>query len=112
MPMPALLPATLTQHKAVIIEPYPYAVDGKDVLITYVAKLVVIDGKVVGIAGLDLSLQDTSKSLAKVHPMGTGVIITTASHMLAMEVQALNQLLTSSSWAQPMPSGVRARVSY
>jgi methyl-accepting chemotaxis protein len=63
-----------TQQKTVVIEPYPYAIDGKDVLITSVAKPIVIDGKVVGVAGLDLSLQETSGALAKVRPMGTGFI--------------------------------------
>ncbi|HTO34561.1 MAG TPA: methyl-accepting chemotaxis protein [Pararhizobium sp.] len=63
-----------TQKKTVVIEPYPYAIDGKDVLITSVAKPIVIDGKTVGVAGLDLSLQETSKALAKIHPMGTGFI--------------------------------------
>ena len=61
-----------TQKKTVVIEPYPYAIDGKDVLITSVAKPIVIEGKTVGVAGLDLSLQETSKALAEIHPMGTG----------------------------------------
>jgi methyl-accepting chemotaxis protein/methyl-accepting chemotaxis protein-1 (serine sensor receptor) len=63
-----------TQQKTVVIEPYPYAIDGKDVLITSVAKPIVIDGKTVGVAGLDLSLQATSNALAKIHPMDTGFI--------------------------------------
>ncbi len=63
-----------TQRKTVVIEPYPYAIDGKDVLITSVSKPVVIGGKTVGVAGLDLSLQDTSAALAAVRPMGTGFL--------------------------------------
>ncbi len=61
-----------TQQKTVVIEPYPYAIGGKDVLITSVAKPVLIDGKPVGVAGLDLSLEKTSQALSLVHPMGTG----------------------------------------
>ncbi|UVD60021.1 methyl-accepting chemotaxis protein (plasmid) [Rhizobium sp. Pop5] len=60
--------------KTTVIEPYLYAIDGKDVLMTSVAKPIVIDGKAVGVAGLDLSLQDTNKAFSQVHPMETGFI--------------------------------------
>ncbi|AOF94131.1 methyl-accepting chemotaxis protein [Sinorhizobium sp. RAC02] len=63
-----------TTQKTVVIEPYPYAIDGKDVLITSVAKPIVVDGKTLGVAGLDLSLEDTSEALAAVRPMGTGFL--------------------------------------
>ncbi|MBX5200979.1 methyl-accepting chemotaxis protein [Rhizobium sp. NZLR1] len=63
-----------TQRKTVFIEPYSYAIDGKDVLMTSVTKPIVIDGKAVGVAGLDLSLQDTNKALSAVRPMGAGFL--------------------------------------
>ncbi|MFC3072024.1 methyl-accepting chemotaxis protein [Shinella pollutisoli] len=63
-----------TQQKTVVIEPYPYAIDGKDVLITSVSKPIVVGGKVMGVAGLDLSLTETSKALSAIHPMETGYI--------------------------------------
>ena len=63
-----------TQQKTVVIEPYPYAIDGKDVLITSVSKPIVVNGKTLGVAGLDLSLLETSKELSAIHPMETGYI--------------------------------------
>ncbi|WCK04621.1 methyl-accepting chemotaxis protein [Agrobacterium tumefaciens] len=66
------LPFTL--KKTVVIEPYSYAIDGKEVLITSVAKPVMIDGKPAGVAGLDLSLEETGKALSTVRPMGTGFV--------------------------------------
>lgn len=80
-----------TQQKTVVLEPYPYAIDGKDVLITSVAKPVMIDGKPAGVAGLDLSLQDTSKALSAVRPMGTGYVslITSAGKIIGHPDAAL-----------------------
>ena len=63
-----------TQKKTVVIEPYAYAVDGKDVLMTSVSKPIVVNGKTLGVAGLDLSLSETSKALSAIHPMETGYI--------------------------------------
>ncbi|MBB4239025.1 methyl-accepting chemotaxis protein [Rhizobium esperanzae] len=63
-----------TQRKTLVIEPYSYAIDGKDVLMTSVTKPIIIDGKAVGVAGLDLSLQDTNKALSSVRPMGAGFL--------------------------------------
>ena len=66
------LPFTL--KKTVVVEPYSYAIDGKEVLITSIAKPVMVDGKPQGVAGLDLSLDETSKALSTVQPMGTGFV--------------------------------------
>ncbi|NTB04481.1 methyl-accepting chemotaxis protein [Agrobacterium tumefaciens] len=66
------LPFTL--KKTVVVEPYSYAIDGKEVLITSIAKPVMVDGKPQGVAGLDLSLDETSKALSAVRPMGTGFV--------------------------------------
>lgn len=66
------LPFTL--KKTVVIEPYSYAIDGKEVLITSIAKPVMVDGKPLGVAGLDLSLDETGKALSTMRPMGTGFV--------------------------------------
>ncbi|MGO7559554.1 methyl-accepting chemotaxis protein [Rhizobium johnstonii] len=63
-----------TQKKAVVIEPYVYAVDGKDVLMTSVAKPIMVDGKALGVAGMDISLDDANKAISAVHPMETGYL--------------------------------------
>ncbi|MGO6898764.1 methyl-accepting chemotaxis protein [Rhizobium ruizarguesonis] len=63
-----------TQKKTVVIEPYVYAVDGKDVLMTSVAKPIMVDGKALGVAGMDISLDDANKAISAVHPMETGYL--------------------------------------
>jgi len=63
-----------TTRKTTVIEPYPYTIDGKDVLMTSVTEPIVIDGKAVGVAGLDLSLADTNKKFSQIHPMQAGFI--------------------------------------
>ncbi|MGO4685175.1 methyl-accepting chemotaxis protein [Hyphomicrobium sp. 2TAF46] len=63
-----------TRQKTVVIEPYAYAIDGKDVLMTSISKPVVVNGKTLGVAGIDLSLAETSKALSAIHPMDTGYV--------------------------------------
>ncbi len=62
------------QKKTVVIEPYVYAVDGKDVLMTSVAKPIMVEGKALGVAGMDISLDDANKAISAVHPMETGYL--------------------------------------
>ena len=61
-----------TQKKTFVIEPYPYAIGGKDVLITSISKPIIVDGKPVGVAGIDLSLDAANKAISAIHPMETG----------------------------------------
>jgi len=63
-----------TRQKTVVIEPYAYPVDGKQVLLTSISKPVVVNGKVLGVAGIDLSLAETSKAISAIHPMETGYV--------------------------------------
>lgn len=60
------------QRKTVVIEPYSYAIDGKQVLMTSIAQPIIIDGKPVGVTGLDIALDDAQKAISAIHPMGTG----------------------------------------
>jgi len=55
-----------------IVEPYVYSVGGKDVLITSVVAPIKYKGKVVGVAGIDFSLDTFSKLVQKIKPFGTG----------------------------------------
>ncbi|AYG95270.1 methyl-accepting chemotaxis protein [Brevundimonas naejangsanensis] len=61
-----------TTGKPAIIEPYAYQVGGKSVLMTSVAYPVVSGGKVIGVAGLDLALDDISTLLGRMKPFGSG----------------------------------------
>ena len=61
-----------TTGKAAIIEPYAYEIGTKSVLMTSIAYPVVSGGKVIGVAGLDLALDDLSTLLGQMKPFGTG----------------------------------------
>ena len=80
-----------TQQKTVVIEPYAYAIGGEEVLITSVAMPIIIDGKPSGVAGLDLSLQQTSEALSALRPMETGYLslVTSAGKIIGHPDQGL-----------------------
>jgi methyl-accepting chemotaxis protein/methyl-accepting chemotaxis protein-1 (serine sensor receptor) len=48
------------QVKPVVIEPYVYPIDGKPQLITSLVAPITIDGKAVGVAGMDISLENAN----------------------------------------------------
>jgi methyl-accepting chemotaxis protein len=79
------------QRKTVVIEPYSYAIDGKQVLMTSIAKPIMVDGKPVGVAGLDMALDDAQKAISAIHPMGTGFmsLVTGAGGMISHPDAAL-----------------------
>ena len=59
-------------QKPVVIEPYSYAVDGKDVMMTTLSAPVTIDGKQLGIVGIDLALDTLAAKLSGMRPLGEG----------------------------------------
>ncbi len=63
-----------TQRKTVIVEPYLYDIGGEKVAMTSIATLILWEGKAVGVAGMDISLAETHKTLSAVKPMGTGFL--------------------------------------
>ncbi|WP_349962290.1 methyl-accepting chemotaxis protein [Rhizobium sp. ZPR3] len=80
-----------TQQKTVVIEPYSYAIDGKQVLMTSIAQPIMIGGKPVGVAGLDMALDDAQKAISAIHPMGTGFmsLVTAGGGMISHPDAAL-----------------------
>ncbi len=55
-----------------VVEPYVYNVGGEDVLITSVAAPIRRDGRVVGVAGIDMSLATLQELIDGIRPFGTG----------------------------------------
>jgi len=55
-----------------LIEPYSYKVAGKDVLMTSVVVPIKIDGKFVGVAGIDLPLDGFQSRISQIRPYETG----------------------------------------
>ncbi len=76
----------MTKRMPQVMEPFVYAVDGKDVLMTSIA-LPILDGsKPLGVAGIDLALGDANSRLADMHPMGTGkVMVVSAGGLVVAE---------------------------
>jgi methyl-accepting chemotaxis protein len=60
--------------KQQIIEPYRYQVGDKAVIMTSLVTPIVIDGKVLGVVGLDLDLAAIQERLAKITPYETGQV--------------------------------------
>jgi methyl-accepting chemotaxis protein len=57
-----------------VLEPYKYAVDGISYLVTSVAVPIVIDGKTVGVVGIDTALDGLSRNFSAEHPYQTGAV--------------------------------------
>ncbi len=68
-----------TTGKPAIVEPYAYDVGGKSVLMTSIAYPVLSGGKVIGVAGLDLALDEISTFLGKMHPFDSGKVMLLSS---------------------------------
>ena len=66
---------TFRSGKAAIVEPYPYEVGGKSVSMTSVTFPVMSGGKMIGVAGLDLALDDVSSRLGAMKPFGDGRVM-------------------------------------
>ncbi|WP_162916452.1 methyl-accepting chemotaxis protein [Dongia deserti] len=60
--------------KQQIIEPYPYEVGDKTVIMTSLVTPIIIDGAVKGVVGLDLDLAAIQERLAEVKPYETGSV--------------------------------------
>ncbi|MBA3039305.1 MAG: HAMP domain-containing protein [Alphaproteobacteria bacterium] len=60
--------------KPVLMEPYVYPVNGKDVLMTTLSLPTRADGAVVGYVGADIDLDKTAADLAAKRPLGDGYI--------------------------------------
>lgn len=60
--------------KPVIMEPFAYEVNGVSTLMTSLTAPIVVDGKVVGVAGADVGLDAITRALSGLKPLGTGFV--------------------------------------
>ncbi|TCM49689.1 methyl-accepting chemotaxis sensory transducer with Cache sensor [Rhizobium sp. PP-F2F-G48] len=60
--------------KDLFTEPYLYAINGKEVLMTSFMVPVLKDGKFIGVTGVDTALDSLSKDLASLKPLGAGFV--------------------------------------
>jgi methyl-accepting chemotaxis protein len=59
-------------NSEIVTEPYVYKVSGKDILMSSIAIPILIEGKFVGVAGIDISLATFSELISKIKPYGSG----------------------------------------
>ena len=57
-----------------ILEPYMYPVGNKEVLLTSLVAPVIVNGKTIGVVGIDISLDTLSDQLSKVKVLSTGYV--------------------------------------
>lgn len=60
--------------RAIAIEPYLYPISGKDELIMSLSMPIKLDGKFVGVGGIDIALGDIGAQVAKSKPFETGYV--------------------------------------
>lgn len=60
--------------KPAIVEPYLYNIKGKEVAMTSLTAPVLVQGRLVGVAGMDMALSDLSSDLGRLHPFGDGTV--------------------------------------
>jgi methyl-accepting chemotaxis protein len=58
--------------KETLIEPYPYTVAGKEMLITTTSVPIVVEGRFVGVAGIDVSLSSLQEKVQAIRVYDTG----------------------------------------
>ncbi len=62
----------LTSGREEIMDPYLYPIGGKEVLVTTVMAPIVVEGKLLGVTGVDITLDTLAALLEDVKPYGTG----------------------------------------
>lgn len=69
--------------KEVIMDPSPYEVAGKKVLLVSVCVPIIVDGKAIGVAGVDFSMEQISALVSGIKPFESGyAVLGTASGMI------------------------------
>ncbi len=58
-----------------LLEPYTDTVEGKPVLMTSITYPILSGGKVIGVAGVDVALDDLARMLGEVKPFGEGTVM-------------------------------------
>ncbi len=61
-------------NRAVAIEPYLYPIAGKETLISSFSVPIVLDGKTIGVGGVDISLGSLNATLHQIKPFQTGFV--------------------------------------
>ena len=98
-----------------LLEPYAYKVGGKDVLMTSVVVPIKIDGKVVGVAGVDLSLDKFQHEVEKIRLFDTGyasLVSNTGIYVADVDAKSVTQDIGTSPVATAVKAAVKAGQRY
>ena len=97
--------------KQQIIEPYPYVVGDKTVIMTSLVTPIIIDGKVVGVVGLDLDLAAIQNRLGQIKPYETGAVSLISAQGNWAAYADLKQLMKPIEAQEPDLAGVKDGVA-
>jgi methyl-accepting chemotaxis protein len=61
--------------KPALLEPYTDTVEGKSVLMTSITYPIISGGQVIGVAGVDVALDDLARMLSEMKPFGEGTVM-------------------------------------
>ncbi len=61
-------------NRAIPVGPYIYPIDGVDVLMMSMCIPISVDGKVIGVGGVDIALNDLNATMGQEKPFGTGYV--------------------------------------
>lgn len=71
-------------QKEVIMDPFSYAVGGKTIMMVSVCVPIIVDGKALGVAGVDFSMEQIAKLVNTITPYEEGyAVLVTSSGMIA-----------------------------
>ncbi len=71
--------APLRRNTTMVVDPYLYPVEGKDVLMTTISVPIRKSGKAVGIATIDMDMTKLRENLARIRPLGVGELLLVSS---------------------------------
>jgi methyl-accepting chemotaxis protein len=75
-----------------IINPFEYKVAGKEVLLTSLVVPIIVDGSFLGIAGVDIALDEINNTVSKIKPYETGYAILCANNGLLVSNPDKNRI--------------------
>jgi methyl-accepting chemotaxis protein len=94
------------RRRETMVEPYFYEVNGKKMLLTSATVPVIRDGRVIGVAGVDIALDELSRTLLALQskvPGYAALVTNGGTYVVHPNEQRLGQpLVKSDPWAEPL----------
>ena len=66
--------------KEIILDPFPYTIEGQDVLMSTISIPIIYQGAVVGVTGIDMALTSFEEMISKIKPFETGNVALIANN--------------------------------